>query len=205
VDYTKNQLRPVHDFTASYSQNGLGGNTIQRDYSQGFLNAPITAIVPGGFLDSLSSLFSGSFLGYAAGFTLKIPIGNDQARVNNAQAQIAYKQGDENLRALRQQITLQVRQAYDSVAMSQASVEAAQIAVDYQEKRLQGEQDKYMLGAGTTFLVLQAQRDLQNAHGVLLQSRIAWIQSRIALDQAVGDTLANHNIVLDDALNLPKK
>jgi outer membrane protein len=205
VDYTRNQLRPVLDFTASYSQNGLGGDTIQRDYSKGFLNAPITAIVPGGFGDSLSSLFSGSFLGYAAGFTLKIPIGNDQARVNNAQAQIAYKQGDENLRALRQQIGLQVRQAYDSVALNQASVEAAQIAVDYQEKRLQGEQDRYMLGAGTTFLVLQAQRDLQNAQGVLLQSKIAWIQSRIALDQAVGDTLANHNILLDEALNLPKK
>jgi outer membrane protein TolC len=205
VDYTKNQLLPVLDLTASYSQNGLGGDTIQRDFSQGFLNAPIIGIVPGGFGDSLSSLFSGSNLGYAAGFSFRIPIGNDQARVNNAQAQITLKQGEESLRALRQQITLQVRQAYDLVALNQASVAAAQVTVDYQEKRLQGEQDKYMLGAGTTFLVLQAQQDLQNARSVLLQARIAWIQSRIALDQAVGDTLTAHNIMLDDALNLPQK
>ncbi len=205
VDYTRNQLRPVLDFTASYSQNGLGGDTIQRDFSKGFLNAPIIGMIPGGFLDSLSSLFSGSNLGYAFGFTLRVPIGNDQARVSNAQAQIAYKQGEESLRALRQQITLQVRQAFDSVALNKASMEAAQVAVDYQEKRLQGEQDKYMLGASTTFLVVQAQRDLQNAQSVLLQAKIAWIQSRIALDQAVGDTLANHNIVLENALNLPKK
>ncbi len=205
VDYARNQLRPVLDFTASYSQNGLGGDVIQRDYSKGFINAPVIGMTPGGFLDSLSSLFSGSNLGYAFGFSLRVPFGNDQARVNSAQAQIAYRQGEESLRALRQQITLQVRQAFDSVELNKASVEAAQVAVDYQEKRLQGEQDKYMLGASTTFLVVQAQRDLQNAQSVLLQAKIGWIQSRVALDQAVGDTLANHSIVLDDALNLPKK
>lgn len=205
VDYAKNQLRPLLDFTASYSQNGLGGINIERDYSQGFFNAPILGIIPGGFGDSLSSLFSGSNVGYIIGFNLKVLIGNDQARVTSAQAQITYKQGEESLRSLKQQITLQVRQAYDSVALNQASVEAAQVAVDYQEKRLQGEQDKYMLGASTTFLVVQAQRDLQNAQSVLLQAKIAWIQSRIALDQAVGDTLSIHNVVLEDALNLPKK
>jgi outer membrane protein len=205
VDYTKNQLLPVLDLTASYSQNGLGGDAIKRDFSQGFLNAPIIGIVPGGVIDSVTSMFSGSYLGYAAGFSLRIPIGNDQARVNNAQAQIALRQGEEMLRALCQQISLQVRQAYELIALNQASVAAAQVSVDYQEKRLQGEQDKYMLGASTTFLVVQAQRDLQNAQNVLLQARIAWIQSRIALDQAVGDTLTAHNIILDDALNLPKK
>jgi outer membrane protein TolC len=91
------------------------------------------------------------------------------------------------------------------VALNQASVAAAQIAVDYQEKRLEGEQDKYALGASTTFLIVQAQRDLQNAQSILLQARIAWIQSRITLDQAVGDTLTAHNIILEDILNLPQK
>ena len=156
-------------------------------------------------MDSLSSLFSGSNIGYTMGFNFKVPIGNDQARVTYAQAQITYNQGEETLRSLRQQIILQVRQAYDSLDMNRASVEAAQVAVDYEEKRLQGEQDKYAAGASTTFLVLQAQRDLQNAQSVLLQAKIAWIQSRVALDQAVGDLLVNHNVVLDDALHLPKK
>jgi len=205
VDYTKNQLLPVLDLTAAYSQNGLGGNVVQRDFSKGFLNAPILGVMPGGFGDSLSSLFSGSNIGYSFGFSFRIPIGNDQARVNNAQAQITLKQGEESLRALRQQITLQVRQAYELFSSSEANVAAAQVAVDYQEKRLQGEQDKYMLGASTTFLVVQAQRDLQNAQSVLLQARIIWIQSRIALDQAVGDTLAAHNVMVDDVLNLPQK
>jgi outer membrane protein len=205
VDYTKNQLKPVLDFTAGYSQNGLGGDNILRDFSKGFIGAPIVGVIPGGLGDSLSSLFSGSNIGYVLGFSLKVPIGNDQARVNNAQAQIAYKQAEESLRSLQLQITMQIRQAYELVALNRDSVAAAQVTVDYQEKRLQGEQDKYALGASTTFLVLQAQRDLENAQDVLLQAKIAWIQSRIILDLAVGDTLQAHNIVLEDTLNLPKK
>jgi len=205
IEYTRNQLRPVLDLVMGYSQNGLGGDNIQRDFSKGFLNAPVLGIKPGGLGDSFSSLFSGNNLGYAIGFSLKVPIGNDQARANNAQAQIAYKQAEESLHSLRQQITLQVRQAYDTYSLHQANVDAAQVSVDYQEKRLQGEQDKYALGASTTFLVLQAQRDLQNAQTILLQAKTAWIQSRIALDQVLGDTLAVHNILLEDALNLPVK
>jgi outer membrane protein TolC len=205
VDFTRNQLRPTLDFTASYSQNGLGGDQIIRDFSQGIFGAPIIGFVPGGFMDSLNSLFSGKYLGYALGFSLKVPLGNDQARTSNAQAQIAYKQGEESLRSLQQQIALEVRQAFNALELNRANVEAAEVTVRYQQQRLQGEQDKYMLGASTTRFVLEAQRDLQNAQTVLLQAKIGWIISRIALDKAVGDTFAAHNIVLGDVLNLPGK
>jgi len=205
VDYTRNQLKPVLDFTASYSQNGLGGNEIQRDYSQGIFGAPIIGFIPGGFIDALDGLFSGRYLGYSLGFSLRVPIGNDQARTSNAQAQITYRQGEESLRALRQQIALEVRQAYNALELNRANAEAAQVTVRYQEQRLQGEQDKYMLGASTTRFVLEAQRDLQSAQSVLLQAKIAWIISRIALDKAAGETFAAHNIVLEDALRLPSK
>ncbi len=205
VDYTKNQLRPVLDFTASYSQNGLGGNEIQRDYSQGLFGAPIIGFQPGGFGDALDALFSGRYIGYSLGFSLRVPISNDQARTSNAQAQIAYRQGEESLRALRQQIALEVRQAYNAVELNRANAEAAQVTVRYQQQRLQGEQDKYMLGASTTRFVIEAQRDLQSAQSVLLQAKIAWIISRIALDRAAGETFAAHNIILEDALNLPSK
>ncbi len=202
MDYTQNQLRPTLDFTASYSQYGLGGNEILRDYSQGIFGAPITGIQPGGLGNSFDSLFSGRYIGYTLGFSFRVPIGNDQARVSNAQAKITYNQGEEGLRSLRQQIALEVRQAYDALELNRASAEAAEVTVRYQQQRLQGEQDKYMLGASTTRFVLEAQRDLQTAQNVLLQAKIAWIMSRIAMDKAVGDTFAAHNIAVKDALNL---
>jgi outer membrane protein TolC len=200
VDYTRNQLKPTLDLQASYSQNGLGGNTILRDYSQGFFNAPIIGTIPGGFGDSLDSLFSRQYLGYIVGFNLRIPIGNDDARANNAQAQIDYRQGEDRIRSQKQQIAIQVRQAYERLEMGRASVGAAMVTVRYQEQRLQGEQDKYSLGATTTRSIIEAQRDLETAQSTLLQARIDLIKSRIALDQAVGDTFAAHNIELQETL-----
>ncbi len=200
IDYTKNQLKPTLDLQASYSQNGLGGDLIVRDYSGGFLNPPIIAVIPGGFGDALSSLFSMRYLGYIVGFNLKIPIGNDDARANYAQAQIDYRQGEDKIRSQKQQIAIQVRQAYERLEMGRASVDAAAVTVRYQEQRLQGEQDKYSLGATTTRSVIEAQRDLETAQSTLLQAKIDLIKSRIGLDQAVGDTFAAHNIELQDAL-----
>ncbi len=201
VNYTRNQLKPILDLVAGYSQNGLGGNRIIRDYSNGFFNAPVVGFDPGGFWDSLDSLFSRRFLGYAVGFSLRVPFGNDDARANSAQAQIDYRQGEERLRSQRQLIALQVRQVYDSLEMNRRRVSTAEVTVRYQQQRLQGEQDKYALGATTTRFVFEAQRDLQDAQSRLLQAKIDLIKSRVALDKAVGETLAAHNIELGKALS----
>src|SRR6266516_832002 len=202
VQYTRNQLKPMLDFVAGYSQNGLGGVRILRDYSQGFFGAPVIGIERGGFFDSLDSLFSSKFLGYSLGFSLQLPIGNDEARATNAQAQISYKQGEERLRAQRQRIALEVREAYDRTAMNRARVESAEVTVRYAGKRLEGEQDKFNMGASTTRFILEAQRDLQDAQSRLLQAKIDLVKSRIALDKAVGDTFSAYNIELKDALRL---
>jgi outer membrane protein len=200
IDYARNQLRPSLDFVAGYSQNGLGGNTIVRDMTNGFIGAPIIGMQPGGFWDSLDSLFSRKYLGYALGLNLRVPIGNNDARATSAQAQIDYRQGQERLRSLRQSIALEIRQAYDRYGLNQASVQAAEVTVRYQTQRLQGEQDKYSLGANTTRSVIEAQRDLQDAQATLLKSQIELIKSRVALDRALGETFSAHNIQLDDAL-----
>lgn len=200
IEYTKNQLRPTLDLVAGYSQNGLGGIMTQRDFTGGFIGAPIIGVIPGGFWDSMSSLFSRKYLGYVLGLNLRVPIGNDDARANSAQAQIDYRQGDERLKSLRQSIALEIRQAYDRLNMNQASVQAAEVTVRYQQQRLQGEQDKYSLGATTTRSIIEAQRDLQDAQTTLLKARIDLIKSRVALDKSLGETFSAHNIEVRDAL-----
>ena len=200
IDYTRNQLRPILDFTAGYSQTGLGGDTIIRDYSKGFIGAPIIGRTPGGFQNSLSQLFSMKYTGYALGFSFRMPIGNDEARANNAQAQIQYRQADERLRSVRQSIVLEVRQAYDAMEASRARVQTAQVTVRYNQQRLEGEQEKYRLGANTTYFVLQAQRDLLEAQTRLLRAHLDLVKSRISMDKALGDTFAANNIQLNNAL-----
>ncbi len=201
MNYTRNQLRPILDLSAGYSQNGLGGDLIVRDYSGGIFNAPIIATQPGSFWDSLDSLFSRRYLGYVVGITLRIPIGNDDARAANAQAQIAYKQGEARIASERQAIALEVRQDYENILLNQSLIKTGEVTVRYQQQRVQGEQDKYALGATTTLSIFQAQRDLQDAQNRLLQAKINLIKGRVALDKAIGDTLGAHNIELRDALH----
>ncbi len=200
IQFSKNQLRPVLDLVASYSQNGLGGTTIVRDFSQSFLNPPIISVQPGGIWDSLDSLFSQRYLGYVVGFTFRIPFGNDDARATSAQAQIDFKQGENKIRSQRQRIAMDVRQAYDNLSMNRERIATAEVTVRYQKQRLQGEQDKYALGATTTRFILEAQSDLQDAQSRLLQAKINLIKSQIALDQAMGNTFAAHHIELEKAL-----
>jgi outer membrane protein len=204
VDYTRNQLRPTLDLVASYSQNGQGGLGIVRDYSQGFFGAPVIGTVAGGFGDSLDSLFSQRFVGYTVGFNFRLPIGNDEARSNNAQAQISLKQGEERLRSLRQRIALEVRDAYGRFEMNRARVDAAQITVRFADRKLQGEQEKYNMGASPTRSVIEGQRDLLVAQNRLLQAKLDMIKSRIAMDKAVGDIFAAYNIELTKTLGLFK-
>jgi outer membrane protein TolC len=197
VDYTHNQLKPSLDLVASYSQNGLGGNRIDRDYSLGFIGAPIVGETPGGFIDALDSLFSQKYIGYNVGFSFRIPFGNDEARANSAQAQIDYRQTQERMLAQKQRIAVEVRQAYRRVELYQATMAAAEVTVRSMRQRLQGEQDKYGLGATTTRAVFEAQRDLQAAVNSQLLAQINLVKSRITLDQAVGDTLSVHGIEID--------
>ncbi len=86
--------------------------------------------------------------------------------------------------------------------MNRARVESAEVTVRYAGKRLEGEQDKFNMGASTTRFILEAQRDLQDAQSRLLQAKIDLVKSRIALDKAVGDTFSAYNIELKDALRL---
>lgn len=204
VDYTRNQLRPSLDLVATYSQNGVGGTRIQRDFSRTLFGAPIVGTEQGGFGDSVDALFSRKYLGYVLGITLKVPVGNDEARANNAQAQITYKQGEGRLRSLRQRIALEVREAYERMEMNQARIGAAVVTVRYNEKRLQVEQDKYSLGETTTRFILEAQRDLREAQSRSLRAKIDLVKSRIAVNKAVGEICGAYNIQVADVLGLFK-
>jgi outer membrane protein TolC len=105
---------------------------------------------------------------------------------------------------LRQKIALEVRDAYGRFEMNRARVDAAQITVRFADQKLQGEQEKYNLGASPTRSVIEGQRDLLVAQNRLLQAKLDMIKSRIAVDKAVGDIFAAYNIELTKTLGLFK-
>lgn len=202
LEKSRDQLRPGLQALAGYQWFGLGGTRIDRDYSQGFFNAPVLAVVPGGIGDSLAQLLSGDYGGYVVGLSLQLPIKNSAAQAMNAEAQINLRRGEMEKRTLRQQVALEIRDALTQVQMNEARLEASQAAVEASSERLQGEEARFEVGMGTTRQLIEAQRDLLQTKSTEVRARTDLIKSLALLDQAVGRTFDRKGIVLDDALDL---
>jgi outer membrane protein TolC len=68
------------------------------------------------------------------------------------------------------------------------------------QQTLDADQKKLALGAGTSYQVVQDQRDLANAQSSEIQSIANYSHARIAVDQAAGTTLEVNNISVTEAM-----
>jgi outer membrane protein len=200
LNLTRNRLRPSLDLVAGYQQFGLGGNLVNRDYSQGFINPPIINIVPGGFGDAFEQMTSADYYGYMLGLQLQIPIFNREARAENAQAQIALDQAKMREDSVRQLIATQLRDALTRIEMNSASVHAGEAAVRSARERITAEQARFDAGMSTTRQIIEAQRDLLLAETTMLRSQIDLIKSHTLLDRAIGRTFERFHIRLTETL-----
>jgi len=126
---------------------------------------------------------------------------NRAAQANQVRAELEYRQAQMRLQQLENQIRIEVRNAQFAVQQNRASVEAAQAAVELGKQSLDAEQKKYALGASTTTLVLQNQRDLTQAQSNLVTAKASYEKARVELDRSTGLTLTNNGILLSDAIN----
>jgi outer membrane protein TolC len=68
-----------------------------------------------------------------------------------------------------------------------------------QQQLLDAEQKKFALGASTSFLVVQQQRDFATAQSTEVAALVAFSNARIALDQTLGTILKTTNISVNEA------
>jgi outer membrane protein TolC len=130
---------------------------------------------------------------------LNIPLRNRAAQANQVRAELEYRQAQMRLQQLENQVRIEVRNAQFAVQQNRASVEASRAAVELGRQSLDAEQKKYALGASTTTLVLQNQRDLAQAESNLVSAMSAYEKSRVELDRAIGFTLDRLGILVADA------
>ena len=69
-----------------------------------------------------------------------------------------------------------------------------------QQQTLDGDRQKYSLGASTVYQVVQDQRDLATAESAEVQALANYSHARIAFDQAMGVTLEANQISLGEVL-----
>jgi outer membrane protein TolC len=201
----KNALLPALNVSAYYGGSGLGGIQNPRNTcppgtppDTGFCT-PAGTFPPSGYGSTLNQLVDSSAPDKGVALTLNIPIRNRSAQADQVRAQLEYRQAQMRLQQLENQVRIEVRNAQYSVTQNRAAVEAAQAAVALARESLDAEQKKYALGASTTTLVLQTQRDMAQAQSNQVAAMANYQKSRVELDRAIGLTLDHTGILMDDA------
>ncbi|MBI3646434.1 MAG: TolC family protein [Acidobacteriales bacterium] len=197
----KNALLPTLNLFAYYQGTGLGGS-LNPNYICLDPENPICGNRPrpsDSYGSALNQLVDSTAPDKGVGLQLTIPLRNRSAQADQVRAELEYRQAQMRLQQQENQIRIEVRQAQFSVQQNRASVEAARAAVQLGKQSLDAEQKKYALGASTTTLVLQAERDLTQVQSNLVTANSTYEKSRVELDRVTGATLDRLGILMADA------
>ena len=164
------ERKPAVDLVAAYSASGVGGTQVLRGTDA--LGSSIIGTVPGGYFDALGSLAGFDYPTWSVGLNLTLPLGKKAADAAYARGVVEKRQADLRLEALQVQVAADVTRSAEAVRTAEEDVQAATAARQLAVKRLEAEMARRDAGLSTTFLVLQAQRDLVTAETAELRARL---------------------------------
>jgi outer membrane protein TolC len=193
---TRNALRPTLQAFAELTNNGLNGQPQITPYTRG---APDPYFI-GGYGTGLAQILRRNFPSYSAGISLNIPLRNRQAQADYVTDQLSLRQSQLQLQNAEISIRVDVRNAVIGIEQARSGYEAAVKARILQQQTLDAEQKKYSLGASTVYQVIQDQRDLATAQGNEVQAQATFVHAKIALDVALGRTLAVNDVSISEAV-----
>ena len=185
VAYTSNQKLPDVRVNASYQANGLGGSQVLR--TGGFPGSIIGSGPGTDFGTVLGQLFGADYPTWAVGVSVTYPIGASADQANAARAHLERQQADARLKSAEARVILQIRNAAYQVEMNAKRIDTTRSARELAEQRLDAERKRLDVGMSTSFLVIQAQRDLAQAKTNELGAILAYDLSLVdfeALQQA---------------------
>jgi outer membrane protein TolC len=195
----KNGLLPVVDAYAFYGASAVGGSP-NPNQNTGIFGGGASAPPPSiNYGNVFTNLFNSSSPDKGVGVNISIPLRNRAAQADQARSQMEYRQSQMRLQQLYTQIRIQVINGQYALTNDRAQVLAAQASHTYAAQSLDAEQKKYRLGASTTALVLQQQRNLASADNNLISASAAFAKDRGALLQLLSKTLDKYGISLENA------
>ena len=178
LTFAGNQRLPDVRVNASYQASGLGGTQVLR--TGGF---PGTVVGPGevtAFSSVLDQLFRHNYPTWTAGVSISYPIGASAESAGYARAKLERAQADGRLKSAEARAIQQVRDAAWKIDMNARRIETTRAARELADQRLDAERKRFEVGMSTSFLVIQAQRDLA-------QTRASELSAVLAYDLALVD------------------
>lgn len=192
---SRGALLPQLNLVGSLQNNGLTG---QQNTSSSI--SPLAdGFFLGGYQNALGQIFSRNFPNYSVGVQLSIPLHNRVAQADAIRDQLQVRQTEVRLKQLENQVRLEVESGLTALRRARAAYEAAHETRQLQEEALAAEQERYTVGASTSFFVIQYQRDVQQARSTEVISRNVYAKARAALDRSLGQILGVNGIDGEEA------
>jgi len=192
---SKNALLPTLQAFADVSNNALTGSP----------NAVIGAsgvpdpFVVGGYSNLLAQIFRRNYPNYSVGFSLNIPFRNRAAQADYVADQLTLRQAELQLQRSISQVRVDVKNAVIGLQQARVRYETAVATRVLAQQTLDAERKKFQFGTSSIPLVVQAQRDLNNDQSAEVQAMANYTHARIAFDEAVGQTLEQNGISMEEA------
>jgi outer membrane protein len=197
VKFYQSQRLPDVRLQASYGATGLGGTQWIRT---GGFPGIISGTAMTSFGSVMNQVFGRDFPSWSFGLSVSYPIGYSYEDAGLTSARLQESQARARLQNAEVKAVRQLRQAAWQMEANTKRIETSRAARDFAEQRLDAEQKRFEVGMSTTFLVVQAQRDLAQARNNELAASLDYVRAIIdfeALQEAApagggstGSTLA---------------
>ena len=200
---SKNELLPEIDLLASAQNSGLAGAlnplaSASSSTGSGLVSNNTTFV--GGFGSALAQILQRNYPTYAVGLQFNLPIHNRIAEGDYVRDQMQLRQTQVRQQQLVNQVRLEVEDAVIALQRARAALDAAIEARKLQEQSLQIELEKYENGISTPFLVQQYESFVAQARSTEVAARGTYAKAKTNLEHAVGMTLQNHDIAIDEVM-----
>jgi outer membrane protein TolC len=199
-DYARDQLLPQLDLFGNYGYNGLAGPIHLSDPVTGL---PTGQVISRDWSDAFSQVTNRDFHNWTVGVNFSIPIGNRAARGAAGVARWALEASLAQLEQLKQNVTVEVRNAARAIDTARQSIVAAGKSRELADRNVDAAKKKYDNGLITSFEVLQIQNDLATARSAELQALTQYRNAMVAYHRAIGDILAWKEVQVDGLMSEP--
>lgn len=189
----RDALLPRLDLSVQGGSTGPGLNQV---VPGSVIGVPSNTPYPG-IGDTLRQVLAFDYPSYGFGLQMTFPFRNSTARASLANSLVSKVKNEYNKRLAQQQITLEVRQAINSIELADASIGAALQARDLAQKNVAAEQQKYELGSVTAFELLDSQTRLASSESALLNAYVTYQQAYISYQRATWTLLDGLGMVVE--------
>jgi outer membrane protein TolC len=179
VRFYRNQTLPDVRFQVNFQSTGLGGTRLIRT---GGFPGTVVGTEPVSFGYVMNQVFQAAYPTWIVGVNVTYPIGRSADEANLARSRLEEAQAKARLQSAELKAVRQLRQSAWQVDMNARRISTSRAARTLAEQRLDAEQKRFDVGMSTTFLVVQAQRDLASARNNELQAALEYVKAVIEFE-----------------------